>query len=1131
MAKKITKKAIKTTNTNANKAVKTITVKNTEGAPDTTAEIVIQNKISYTPKVSVIIPVYNVENYLRQCLDSVCGQTLKEIEIICIDDGSTDTSLDILKEYAKNDNRITVITQKNLHAGVARNAGLAVAKGDYVHFLDADDWLDTDSYQQLVNITNKNNIDFIKFKSFAYHNIFKSTYSWPFTDLANFPSELFDKIISFEKNFKELLEVLDAPWNGLYNRLFLVDKKLYFDNLICANDTSFFYRCLVNSTKIYVSSQTHVYYRTHNNTSLIGIRAKHFDCQLTQYNIIDKIIAQQPKDVINLVRKKLITSIVERARSYITNPAYDEDIKLKIFEQVTSFFSSLKEEITPNTNIDFYYTHLKNDSSEVKVSIIIPVYNMEKYLEQCLDSVVNQTLKEIEIICVDDGSTDNSVNIIKSYAANDSRIKLIQQKNQFAGPARNNGLKLARGEYVAFIDPDDWIDTNMYYEMYNQAKQLKSDIVVCNYEKYNENSKQFSSTPFFTELKNGLNVVDSNIPENKNISPETMRKSLMIFPCYSWNKIYKNSLLKIHDIKFDTCQCYEDWNFVLKSHMKAIRFSYIDKCYYKYRYHESSTLRTTRNNRYVYIIDLLSQIKQYLKSENIPQAMWDNFDFFVMINIYWVWLDAVYIGNETSALKTTIKQAKKLIQQKHLSRMEELLNSSHRIFYKKALIVELNPCHGECIPGYAKYLNELGYNVDVMVHEDQKAEEPLKSLNNVKIYYRSEPEILKYLNTKQPEKYEIVLFNSNIIYSQRLASILDLIKIKYQKTKVLCVEHRLENLPSLIKKCKAIVIKSFKKTSNTFEVNPHYFGEFKKHEKNKIINFVVAGNIQKTRKNYDLLTNAVQTLVNKNITNFKITVIGSGNLGDIPESVRGYFDIKGRVSYPDLYKYVSDADFFMTLLDPTLSDHDRYLNLGTSGSFQLIYGLNIPCLIANKFAKCHHFSAQNAIIYNTNDELSNAMMQAIDMTTAQYDEIKNNLKNTASKIYQSSLNNLRAALADTPKPNKKKKQYLLFPYYLCAKLYLKLVKLPALKFKKHTKSVIYSHSHRGKRSLLNEKFNKLMQAVSRNNSDTTNQISQIKKQQEDILMQISEIAATLKQIVDDKNPSKARKDIKSKGRE
>ncbi|MBR1374174.1 glycosyltransferase family 2 protein, partial [bacterium] len=96
-----------------------ITVKNAEGDPDTTAEILIQNQIDYTPKVSVIIPVYNVEQYLRECLDSVVNQTLKEIEIICVDDGSTDSSLEILKEYAAKDKRMTVIRQQNLHAGVA----------------------------------------------------------------------------------------------------------------------------------------------------------------------------------------------------------------------------------------------------------------------------------------------------------------------------------------------------------------------------------------------------------------------------------------------------------------------------------------------------------------------------------------------------------------------------------------------------------------------------------------------------------------------------------------------------------------------------------------------------------------------------------------------------------------------------------------------------------------------------------------------------------------------------------------------------------------------------------------------------------------------------------------------------
>ena len=115
-----------------------IKVKNAFNEPETEACIIIENNINYIPKVSVIVPVYNTEEYLCKCLDSIIEQTLKEIEIICIDDGSNDNSLDILKNYAKKDKRITVISQKNLHAGVARNAGITVAKGEYLSFLDSD---------------------------------------------------------------------------------------------------------------------------------------------------------------------------------------------------------------------------------------------------------------------------------------------------------------------------------------------------------------------------------------------------------------------------------------------------------------------------------------------------------------------------------------------------------------------------------------------------------------------------------------------------------------------------------------------------------------------------------------------------------------------------------------------------------------------------------------------------------------------------------------------------------------------------------------------------------------------------------------------------------------------------------
>ena len=136
-----------------------IVVKNAEGDPDTKATILIKNKIDYIPKVSVIIPVYNTEKYLRECLDSVINQSLKEIEIICVNDGSTDNSLEILKEYAAKDNRITVLTQENLYAGVARNAGMMVASGEYYHFLDSDDMVFKNCYNEIYEYSKNNNLE------------------------------------------------------------------------------------------------------------------------------------------------------------------------------------------------------------------------------------------------------------------------------------------------------------------------------------------------------------------------------------------------------------------------------------------------------------------------------------------------------------------------------------------------------------------------------------------------------------------------------------------------------------------------------------------------------------------------------------------------------------------------------------------------------------------------------------------------------------------------------------------------------------------------------------------------------------------------------------------------------------
>ena len=118
------------------------------------------------------------------------------------------------------------------------------------------------------------------------------------------------------------------------------------------------------------------------------------------------------------------------------------------------------------------------EMSDIKVSVIVPVYNVEKYLRQCLDSIINQTLKEIEILCINDGSTDSSPEILKEYEEKDSRIKIINKKNAGLSAARNQGLELAKGEYVSFIDSDDWINETFCEALYTAAKKYDSDIAI-----------------------------------------------------------------------------------------------------------------------------------------------------------------------------------------------------------------------------------------------------------------------------------------------------------------------------------------------------------------------------------------------------------------------------------------------------------------------------------------------------------------------------------------------------------------------------------------------------------------------------------------------------------------------------
>lgn len=221
-------------------------------------------------------------------------------------------------------------------------------------------------------------------------------------------------------------------------------------------------------------------------------------------------------------------------------------------------------------------------SNQVKVSIIIPVYNVEQYISQCLDSLINQTLQEIEIICINDGSKDNSLNILNDYAKKDSRIKIINKKNEGLSCARNDGLKAASGEYIGYVDSDDWVAEDFYEKLFIAAKKYNADIAAGNIVRCGKLVRKYRIKYEKEELlTDGLEKLKAaQIPKYN----------------YVWNKIYKReSLLKL-DIPFPAGKVYEDIRWSIKVIYYLENLVTVPESNYYYRKNQNSIVSVTKKS-------------------------------------------------------------------------------------------------------------------------------------------------------------------------------------------------------------------------------------------------------------------------------------------------------------------------------------------------------------------------------------------------------------------------------------------------------------------------------------------------------------------------------------------------------
>ncbi|WP_157159381.1 glycosyltransferase family 2 protein [Brachyspira pilosicoli] len=229
----------------------------------------------------------------------------------------------------------------------------------------------------------------------------------------------------------------------------------------------------------------------------------------------------------------------------------------------------------------------------IRVSVIVPIYNVEDYLRECLDSIINQTLKDIEILCIDDCGTDNSINILEEYSKKDDRIKIISHKeNKGLGPARNTGIKESKGEYISFIDSDDYVSMDYLENLYNTAKKYNTDVVNTINIKKNLDNKLYL---YDININNYISIFQKFFKKNhfegiSNANIKDERENTKYYPfIVAWNKLYRRTFLLDNDLFFmDIKKGSEDEDFYQRLLLNSPSISYNHNSIYYYRVRTSS---------------------------------------------------------------------------------------------------------------------------------------------------------------------------------------------------------------------------------------------------------------------------------------------------------------------------------------------------------------------------------------------------------------------------------------------------------------------------------------------------------------------------------------------------------------
>ena len=549
--------------------------------------------------ISIIVPIYNVENYLRQCLDSVLGQTFKNFEVLLVNDGSSDSSGDICREYVEKDSRFHYFEKENGGLSDARNYGIERAQGEYLTFIDSDDFVNEKHLENLFLASRLTNAD-ITIGGFSR---FENGTFWLYQDY--FSS---DSLVSFTsaQAIQHLDSMFDVPFLNfsiVCGKLFKRDlfKELRFQYGKYAEDQFIIWRLYLKARSIYSFNVDSYIYRI-NETGMSSVFSlKHLDYidaleeRIKSTKDLEGIDINLSFNMYRYVLKRILQQLEEH--DYI-DEAREVREKLELAEQ--GQYPFLTDEVK----------EIEVENGGELISIIVPIYNVEKYLRMCLDSIENQTYSNIEVLLINDGSPDSSGEICQEYVARDSRFRYFEKENGGLSDARNYGIERSNGKYLTFIDADDWVEPTYIEDMYQAALKNDSEIVVSNYTLFDVKENHYLIhvwDDYYEETYEGEELINKlPLLERRDYSFVT-----------SWGILFKKELF--NNIKFPKGKVIEDSRTNYKLFARSLRSTYINKALYNYRIGRESISSQVNEKLLIDVLEcLLERLAVYtIKGWNI----------------------------------------------------------------------------------------------------------------------------------------------------------------------------------------------------------------------------------------------------------------------------------------------------------------------------------------------------------------------------------------------------------------------------------------------------------------------------------------------------------------------------------